>query len=156
TQPANQTVTAGQTATFTVAVTGTAPITYQWQKGGVNILGATSSSYTTPATTTANNGSTFHVVLSNGGGKLTTHSATLTVNAGTLTLSANPSSVAFGNVNLSVTSTKNITLTNTGNSSITISNVMVSGPGFNGSGGSGVILSAGQTTTISAMFDPSA
>ena len=32
-QPSNQSVTAGQTATFTVETTGgTAPITYQWQK----------------------------------------------------------------------------------------------------------------------------
>src|SRR6266404_3744146 len=34
TQPANQTVTAGQTATFTVVATGTAPLSYQWQKNG--------------------------------------------------------------------------------------------------------------------------
>src|ERR1700758_5830485 len=47
TQPANQTVMAGQTATFTIVATGTAPLTYQWQKNGANIAGATSSSYTT-------------------------------------------------------------------------------------------------------------
>ena len=51
TQPANQTVTAGQAATFTVAATGTAPLSYQWQKNGANISAATSSSYTTPPTT---------------------------------------------------------------------------------------------------------
>ena len=34
TQPASQTVTAGQTATFTVAATGTAPMTYQWKMNG--------------------------------------------------------------------------------------------------------------------------
>src|SRR5205823_7955964 len=34
TQPANQTVTTGQTATFTVVAAGTAPLTYQWQKNG--------------------------------------------------------------------------------------------------------------------------
>src|SRR5713101_4870172 len=45
TQPANQTVTAGQTASFTVVAGGTAPLSYQWQKNGVNIAGATSSSY---------------------------------------------------------------------------------------------------------------
>src|SRR5439155_1646557 len=48
TQPANQTVTAGQTATFTVVATGTAPLGYQWQKNGANIAGATAASYTTP------------------------------------------------------------------------------------------------------------
>src|SRR5207302_8117054 len=52
TQPANQTVTAGQTASFAVTANGTAPLSYQWQKNGANIGGATSASYTTPATTT--------------------------------------------------------------------------------------------------------
>ena len=51
TQPANQTVNAGQTATFSVTATGTAPLSYQWQKNGANITGATSASYTTPMTT---------------------------------------------------------------------------------------------------------
>jgi hypothetical protein len=80
TQPANQTVTAGQTATFTVVATGTAPLSYQWQKGTTNISGATSASYTTPATTTSDSGSTFRVVVSNSAGSVTSNSATLTVN----------------------------------------------------------------------------
>ena len=41
TQPANQTVTAGQTATFSVVATGTAQLSYQWQKNAPNIAGAT-------------------------------------------------------------------------------------------------------------------
>ena len=81
TQPANQTVTAGQTATFTVVAAGTAPLSYQWQKNGVNITGATSASYTTPATTTSDSGSTFAVVVSNTAGTVTSATATLTVNA---------------------------------------------------------------------------
>src|SRR5207249_8024356 len=43
TQPVNQTVTAGQSATFTVVAYGTAPLSYQWQKNGANIPGATSA-----------------------------------------------------------------------------------------------------------------
>src|SRR6202008_1868460 len=58
-QPASQTVTAGQTATFTVVAAGTAPLSYQWQKNGANVTGAAGASYTTPATTTADSGSTF-------------------------------------------------------------------------------------------------
>src|SRR5256885_4435682 len=81
TQPANQTVTAGQTATFAVVAAGTAPLGYQWQKNGVNITGATSASYTTPATTTADSGSTFRVVVTNSAGTVTSSAATLTVNA---------------------------------------------------------------------------
>jgi O-glycosyl hydrolase len=81
TQPLSQTVTAGQTATFSVVAGGTAPLSYQWQKNGTNISGATSASYTTPATTTANNGSTFQVVVTNSAGTATSNAATLTVNA---------------------------------------------------------------------------
>src|SRR5256885_14133591 len=53
TQPASQTVTAGQMATFTVVATGTAPLSYQWRKSGTAISGATAPTYTTPATTSA-------------------------------------------------------------------------------------------------------
>jgi len=80
TQPVNQTVTAGQTATFTVVAAGTAPLSYQWQKNSVNIAGATSASYTTPVTTTSDSGSGFTVVVSNTAGTVTSTAATLTVN----------------------------------------------------------------------------
>ncbi len=80
TQPANQTVTAGQTATFTVSATGTAPLAYQWRKNGAAISGATSSSYTTPATTSSDNGAQFTVVVSNAVGSVTSNAATLSVN----------------------------------------------------------------------------
>ena len=75
----------GQTATFTVSATGTAPLSYQWQKGTTPIAGATASSYTTPATTLADDTSTFQVVVSNSAGSVTSNSATLTVAAGTAT-----------------------------------------------------------------------
>src|SRR5205807_2284756 len=84
TQPVNQTVTAGQTATFTVVASGTAPLSYQWQKNGANIAGATSSSYTTPATTIADSGATFDVVVSNSIGNATSNLATLTASAAPL------------------------------------------------------------------------
>ena len=80
TQPANQSVTIGQTAMFTVAATGTAPLTYQWQKNNTNISGATSSTYTTPATTQSDNTATFRVIVSNSAGNATSNNATLTVN----------------------------------------------------------------------------
>jgi hypothetical protein len=83
TQPTSQTVTAGQTATFTVAANGTAPLSYQWQKNGSSISGATAASYTTPATTTADNGSALAVVVSNSAGTVTSNGATLTVSPGT-------------------------------------------------------------------------
>ena len=38
--PANLTVAAGQSASFTVTASGTAPLQYQWQRNGVNIANA--------------------------------------------------------------------------------------------------------------------
>src|SRR5260370_3880907 len=67
-QPESRTVTANQTATFTVAVTGTPPLSYQWRKNGANIAGATAASYMTPSTTMSDSGSTFDVVVSNTAG----------------------------------------------------------------------------------------
>ncbi|MGC2421444.1 MAG: immunoglobulin domain-containing protein, partial [Candidatus Acidiferrales bacterium] len=94
TQPTSQTVTAGQTATFSVAATGTAPLSYQWQENGANIAGDTSASYTTPATTMSESGSAFTVVVSNSAGSVTSASATLTVTSGSVapTITTQPTS----------------------------------------------------------------
>jgi chitodextrinase len=81
TQPANQSVSEGQTATFAVTASGTAPLGYQWRRGSTNISGATSASYTTPATQASDNGATFSVVVSNSAGSVTSNIATLTVAA---------------------------------------------------------------------------
>ncbi len=93
-QPAGQTVTVGQTATFTVAATGSAPLSYQWRKNSVAIAGMTSSSYTTPATTTADNGAQFTVVLSNSVGSVSSSVAMLTVSAASVppSITAQPAS----------------------------------------------------------------
>jgi hypothetical protein len=79
TQPANKTVTAGQTAAFSVTASGTTPLTYQWQKNNANIGGATAATYTTPATTLAMSGSTYRCVVTNSAGSATSNPATLTV-----------------------------------------------------------------------------
>jgi hypothetical protein len=81
TQPASETVTAGQSATFTVTASGSPTLAYQWQKNHTNIAGATSTSYSTPATSTSDSGETFDVVISNSVGTVTSTSASLTVNA---------------------------------------------------------------------------
>ena len=78
-QPANQTVSVGQSASFSVTATGASPLSYQWQKNGSNIGGATSATYTTPPVTPADNGSHFQVVVSNSAGSITSSVATLTV-----------------------------------------------------------------------------
>src|ERR1019366_2222844 len=80
TQPVSQTVTTGQVATFSVTATGTATLTYQWKKNGTAIGGATSASYTTPATAASDNGAQFTVTVTNTTGNVTSGAATLTVN----------------------------------------------------------------------------
>ncbi len=83
TQPANQSVTAGQTATFSITAAGTAPLSYQWRKNGTDITGAISASYTTPVTTVADSGEQFRVNVSNAVGSKLSSTATLTVNPAT-------------------------------------------------------------------------
>ena len=81
TQPANQSVVTGSTATFTVTATGGAPLAYQWKKNGTDISGATSSTYTTPATSMGDNAAVFTVAVSNTAGTATSTEARLTVTA---------------------------------------------------------------------------
>lgn len=80
TQPSNQSVSVGQTATFSVIATGQGTLTYQWKKDGVDISGATSASYTTPVLVLADNASTYSVKVSDStSASVTSTSATLTV-----------------------------------------------------------------------------
>jgi Abnormal spindle-like microcephaly-assoc'd, ASPM-SPD-2-Hydin/Immunoglobulin domain len=154
-QPASQTVIAGQTATFTVSATGTAPLTYQWSLGGSPISGATSSSYTTPATTTANSGSQFTVTVSNSAGKATSNAAALTVNAATFTLTASQTTLNFSSVNIGSNSALPVSFTNGGNSNVTISTVTVNGAGYTASGiQSGQIVAPGKSATLNVTFAP--
>jgi glucose/arabinose dehydrogenase len=81
TQPANQTVLQGQPATFSVAASGSAPLSYQWQRDQANIPGATSASYTITSTTASDNGAKFRCIVTNGiGSGAISNEATLTVN----------------------------------------------------------------------------
>jgi uncharacterized protein (TIGR03437 family) len=81
THPSNQTVMQGQPATFTVAASGSTPLSYQWQRNQVNISGANSPSYMIAATAFADNGAKFRCVVSNTFGNANSNEATLTVNA---------------------------------------------------------------------------
>jgi gliding motility-associated-like protein len=78
-QPANVIQCAGTNATFTVTATG-AGLTYQWRKGGVNIAGATSASYTIMNIAPAD-AANYDVVITGTCGSATSNPASLTVNA---------------------------------------------------------------------------
>jgi hypothetical protein len=156
TQPVSRTVTAGQTATFSVSATGTTPLSYQWGKNGTAISGATSSSYTTPATTSSDNGAKYTVVVGNSMGSATSNTATLTVTTpGYLTDSA--SSLGFGNVNVGSSSTQSVTLTNSGGSNLSVANVTISGAGFSVNGiSAGLIVAPTASVAMNVTFAPAA
>jgi hypothetical protein len=78
-QPTDQLVDAGQTATFTVTATGTATLTYQWKKAGTDIANATGTTLAITNAQVANEGS-YTVVVSNGiGTAATSTAATLSI-----------------------------------------------------------------------------
>jgi hypothetical protein len=80
TQPASQTVNTGAAATFSVTATGTAPLSYQWNKGGTAITSATSTSFNLAAAALTDSGS-YTVTVSNAAGSITSSAAVLTVQA---------------------------------------------------------------------------
>ncbi len=79
TQPQSVTVTQGQNAAFSVAASGAAPLSYQWQYGNTPISGATTTSYIVTNAQPANVGS-YSVVVTNASGSITSSAVTLTVN----------------------------------------------------------------------------
>ncbi len=88
-QPANASVLEGQSASFTVGASGTAPLSYQWSKNGVPITGATGASYVTPPTTLQDNGALYTVRVTNSAGFADSGAAMLTVQSATFTVSGN-------------------------------------------------------------------
>ena len=130
-QPVNQTVTAPAAATFTVAASGTPAPAYQWMQsvnGGAYtaISGATSASYTTPATAASESGTQYKCVATNASGSVTSSAASLTVNtAPSLPVVAITSPVNGSNV----TPGSNVTITvNASEANGTIAQVQI----FNG------------------------
>jgi Immunoglobulin I-set domain/PQQ-like domain len=79
-QPTNATVTVGQSATFTVTATGTAPLTYQWFMNG-GAVGTNSNTYTISQTTLGQTGAQIYVTVTNAVSTATSQTVTLTVNA---------------------------------------------------------------------------
>lgn len=78
--PLSQSVTVGQSASFSSAVGGYPTPTLQWRKNGVNIAGATSTNFNLSSATLADAGN-YSVVATNLAGSATSGTAVLTVNA---------------------------------------------------------------------------
>jgi hypothetical protein len=153
--PASETVAVGNSGSFVVVATGTAPLSYQWQKNGVSIPGATLPNYITPPTHPTDDGSIFVVVVSNSLGSLMSSPAMLSVVSGSARLTADASTLSFGNVVVGSSTAMTVTLTNSGNASANVSGVNVSPSVFaTVSALAGSTIAAGQSAPISFQFTP--
>jgi hypothetical protein len=79
-QPQTRSVAAGSLAVFTVAAQGTSPLSYQWQRDGVNLAGATRASLAITNVQPANQGA-YRVIVANSFGSVTSIVATLAISA---------------------------------------------------------------------------
>jgi beta-galactosidase len=142
TPPASLTVAAGQTATFSVVASGTAPLAYQWQSNGAAISGATSANYTTAATTVQNSGNSYEVWVNNAAGSVTSGSAVLTVTASTASSSCATVPSSPTGLVASAASASSISLTWTADTAPT--NCAISSYSVYGSTNSGFTPSSGN------------
>ncbi len=89
TQPASETANDQGTTTFSVTAAGEG-LSYQWQRNGTDIADATLAIYTTPVLSLGDSGAIYTVIVSNGGGSVTSSPATLTVVPAPPTVSTQP------------------------------------------------------------------
>lgn len=109
-QPVSITNNATTTATFTVGVSGTAPLSYQWYKNGTNqlvdggnVLGSTSNILTLSDVLGADRGD-YSVIVTNAAGSATSSNATLSVIDPVITLQpANITAIDGSTISFSVT-----------------------------------------------------
>jgi len=80
-QPANVSVIEGGSASFSITLAREVGATFQWQRNGVNLSGATSSTLLLPTVTLADHGAAFRCRVTNGYGSVTSDAATLSVSS---------------------------------------------------------------------------
>jgi trimeric autotransporter adhesin len=102
TQPFSQTIGVGQLVTFSVVVSGSPPLGYQWRKDGTNISTANNPAFSITSVQPTNAGG-YSVVVTNPIGSVTSLVATLTVSSAP-NITTNPVSQTVG-LNTNVTFT---------------------------------------------------
>ena len=78
-QPRDTVVSVGGSAVLSVSVNGAEPLSYQWQRNGADIAGATATTYTLRNAQVTDNGASFRCRARNPSGSVLSDSAVLTV-----------------------------------------------------------------------------
>jgi len=118
-EPASLTVNEGEDATFSVVISGSNPLSYQWSRtdstGTAVIAGATSASYTLSNASSSDSGSTYHVEVTNSQGSISSEGAVLTVVADTIAPTL-VSAVAASNTRIDIRFSKAVNINDAENS----------------------------------------
>jgi hypothetical protein len=111
-QPMSVTVSAGQSAAFSVMATGSAPLTYQWFMNGT-AAGTNANAFSIAQATTGQSGAQIYVKVSNATGSATSNTVTLTVNPAAPTAPAISQQPANATVTAGQPATFTVTATGT-------------------------------------------
>jgi hypothetical protein len=101
-QPTNQSVVLGGSASFSVSATGTPPLAYQWQFGGTNLVLATNASLPLNAIAATNAGN-YDVIITNASGSITSAIVTLSVLGVPVSFVTTSGGIQFSNGQLHLT-----------------------------------------------------
>ncbi|MFN0157321.1 MAG: FG-GAP-like repeat-containing protein, partial [Bacteroidota bacterium] len=92
--PQDQVAFESQTATFAVTAVGIPPLSYQWQRNGVNIDNANSEAHTTAPLSMVDNGTLFQCIVTNPVASVVSDAATITVESGSPTITSHPADLS--------------------------------------------------------------
>ncbi|HTZ73918.1 MAG TPA: choice-of-anchor D domain-containing protein [Candidatus Aquilonibacter sp.] len=164
-------VTVGQTSSQSVTLSNSGNTNLSLSAASISGTGLSMSGLAIPATITPNTSATFSVQFTpqstagvSGSIRFTDNAQdspqTLTITGSAVaagsTLTANPGSFNFNDVQVGNSSTQTFTLTNSGTSTITLDSIAASGAGFSVSGiTSGQTIAGGGSTTLTGQFAPS-
>ena len=164
-------VQVGNTKTLTQTLTNSGGTSVTISAAAATGAGISLSGLTLPLTLAAGDNTSFSVQFAptsagavSGNVKITSNGSNPTLNIGVTgtgvapgTLTANPTSLPFGNVQVGNNATLSETLTNTGGATVTISQANVTGTGFSITGLTlPNTLTSGQSVTFTAKFTPAA